>query len=103
MADYFPLSTQETFDHGGNLDVDTTAEALTSTSVTCKIGVNVVADASNAGTIYIGNSDVSASAADATTGYPLSAGDAVFLPISSPTKIYCIASEVNQKIYWLAM
>ena len=103
MADYYPFSTQTSFDHGSNLDIDTVAEQMTATSVTCKIGVNVIADAANDGIIYVGNSDVTAGTVATTDGYPLSAGDAVFMPVSNPNKIYCIGSAVNQKIYWLAM
>ena len=92
-----------TFDTGGNSDVDTTAEALTATSFTCRQGVMITAAEDNSGLIYIGNSDVTAAAADSTTGIPISGGESLFFSANNPSSIYVIASAVNQACFWLAV
>jgi len=91
------------FDHGSNLDVDTTAEQLTTTSIPCKVGILIRADHANTGDIYIGNSDVTAGTEGATDGMQLKAGDAVFLEISNANLIYVIGSAINQKVYFLTI
>ena len=97
-----------TFDTGGNLSVGTSAELLTAstgTTFTCTQGVMVTADSSNSTVIFIGNSDVTAGAADATTGIPISAGESIFFSASGPQLVYVIASSAvaDQKVYWLAV
>jgi len=92
-----------TFDTGANLDVDTSAEVLTSTDFDTTQGVMITADSDNSGVVYIGNSDVDAGATDATSGIPLSAGESLFFSANNPSSIYVIGSAVNQKVYWLAV
>jgi len=94
---------QGSLDTGSNLDIDTTAEQITSTSYAAKVGVLFRADADNSGVIYIGNSDVTAGTTAATDGLPLSAGDAVFLQINNANIPYAIGSAVNQKIYFMVV
>ena len=92
-----------TFKTGANLDVDTSAEVLTSTDFDTTQGVMITADSSNSGIVYIGNSDVDAGATDATSGLPLSAGESLFFSANNPSSIFVIGSAVNQKVYWLAV
>ena len=94
---------QGSLDTGSNLDIDTAAEQITSTSYPATVGVLFRADADNSGVIYLGNSDVTAGTTAATDGLPLSAGDAVFLQISNANLVYGIGSAVNQKIYFLVV
>lgn len=96
-------SVSSTLDHGSNLDIDTTAEQITSTSFACKFGVTLRADVTNTGTLYIGNSDVTVSGTAATDGIPLGPGDSLFLPVTNSNIPYAIASANNQKIYWVAV
>lgn len=96
-------SVSSTLDHGSNLDVDTSAEQITSTSFACKFGVTLKADITNTGIIYIGNSDVTASGTAATDGFPLSAGETLTLEVSNSNIPYAIASANNQKIFWVAV
>jgi len=92
-----------TFDTGANLDVDTSAEVLTSTDFDTTQGVIITADSDNSGTVFIGNSDVDAGSTDATSGIPITAGESIFFSASNPNVIYVIGSAVNQKVYWLAV
>ena len=95
-------SVTSSLDHGSNLDIDTTAEQITTTSFACKFGVTLKADITNTGIIYIGNSDVTAGTTAATDGFPLSAGETLTLEVNNPNLLYAIASANNQKIYWVA-
>ena len=95
-------AVSSSFDHGSNLDIDATAEQITSTSFACKFGVTLKADITNTGIIYVGNSDVTASGTAATDGFPLSAGETLTLEVNNPNLLYAIASTTNQKIYWVA-
>lgn len=92
-----------TLDHGSNLDIDTSAEQITSTSFACKFGVTLRAPIANTGILYIGNSDVTASGTAATDGIPLYPGDSLFLPVTNSNIPYAIASANNQTIYWMAV
>lgn len=96
-------SAVASFDHGGNSDVDNAAEQITATSMVAKKGVTVKAHKDNTGTIYIGNSDVTAGTADATDGFPLEAGEALFLEVSNANVVYAIASVANQKLHFIVV
>lgn len=93
----------EKFDHGSNLDIDTTAEQLTTVSIPCKIGITIKADDDNTGDIYVGNSDVTAGTDPATDGYRLKPGDAIFLEVKNANQIYVIGSAANQKAWFLTV
>lgn len=95
-------AVSSTLDHGSNLDIDTSAEQITTTSFACKFGVTLKADITNTGIIYVGNSDVTAGTTAATDGFPLSAGETLTLEVNNPNLLYAIASANNQKIYWVA-
>ncbi len=95
-------AVSSSFDHGSNLDIDTTAEQITTTSFAAKFGVTIKADITNTGIVYIGNSDVTAGTTAATDGFPLSAGESLTLEVSNSNIPYAIASANNQKVYWVA-
>jgi hypothetical protein len=94
---------QGSLDTGSNLDIDTAAEQITGTSYPATVGVLFRADADNSGVIYLGNSDVTAGTTASTDGFPLSAGDGVFLQISNANLVYGIGSAVNQKIFFMVV
>lgn len=96
-------SAVSSFDHGRNADIDTAAEQITTTSMPAKKGVLVRADPDNTGILYLGNSDVTAESAAATDGYPLYAGEAVFIEVNDANKIYAIASANNQACFFLVV
>lgn len=93
----------EKFDHGSNLDIDAAAEQLTTTSIPCKVGILIKADDDNAGSIYIGNSDVTAGTDPDTDGMRLKAGDTLFFPVKNANQVYAIASVANQKAWFLTV
>jgi hypothetical protein len=79
--------------------VGTSAAAITSTAFNCKRGVGHKADSGNSGTIYVGPSDVTAGSTPATDGWPLAAGEELFLPIDDPRSVYAIASAASQQLH----
>ena len=62
---------------GSKSSIGTSAVQLTTTTVKSNQGVQVLADSDNDGTIYVGSSTVTADGADATTGFPLAAGQSI--------------------------
>lgn len=90
-------------DHGSNRDIDTTAEQITSTSYAAKFGVLIKASPLNTGTVYIGNSDVTAGTTDATDGFPLLPGETVLIKVNNANIPYAIGSANNQIVYWFAV
>jgi len=64
-------------------------------------GIQFKANASNAGTVYVGKIGVTADTTAATSGIPLAAGEGLFLPVKDHTLVYAIASEATQYLHWL--
>jgi len=96
-------SVSGTLDHGSNLDIDTTAEQITSTSFACKFGVTVKSAVDNTATIYIGNSDVTDGDTAGTDGFPLEPGESITLPVTNSNLLYAIAASANQKVFWIGV
>ena len=55
--------------------------------------------AGNTGTIYVGPSDVTAGTTPATDGWPLAAGEEIFLPLADPRTVFAVASAANQQLH----
>ena len=96
-------SVSATLDHGSNLDIDTTAEQITTTSFAAKFGVTVKSAVDNTDTVYIGNSDVTAGTTAATDGFPLEPGESITLPVNNSNLLYAIGAAANQKVFWSAV
>lgn len=96
-------SVSATLDHGSNLDIDTTAEQITTTSFSAKFGVTVKSAVDNTDTVYIGNSDVTAGTTAATDGFPLEPGESITLPVNNSNLLYAIGAAANQKVFWSAV
>ena len=96
-------AVSSSFDHGSNLDIDTSAEQITSTSFACKFGVTVKSAVDNTDTVYIGNSDVTAGTTAATDGFPLEPGESITLPVNNSNLLYAIGATANQKVFWSAV
>jgi len=82
----------------GQVLVGTTIVQVVAQPIDIMKGVQLKAASSNAGTIYIGRDTVSS-----TTGFPLLAGESVFISVEDVTKIKAIASEASQGLSWLAL
>lgn len=93
------------FEHGSVGSIGGTAVALSTLSGNFAPlkGIQILADPANgAGVIYVGKSDVTANSAAATDGYPLYAGNSIFIPLELISLIYFIGSTSGLKIFWLA-
>lgn len=68
-------------------------------------GIQIYAHEDNENVIYLGfSSDVTADGADATSGFPLSAGDSINLPARNISEIYVIADGAGtNKVYWIVL
>jgi hypothetical protein len=91
------------FDHGRKSSIGTSAVQLTTTSMHAPRGVQIKAALANSGTVYVGNSDVTAGAADATDGFPLAPGEALFVPIDDPSKVYVVGTAAGQVVHFLVV
>lgn len=93
----FPIRT------GRKSSISTTAAPLTTVDETGLRGVQIVADAGNAGTIYVGESSaITADSADGTDGYPIAAGDTVVIPTLRADELYVITSSGStDKVWWM--
>lgn len=80
--------------------VGASAVQITSAVTHCQDGVQLKAADTNTGIVYVGASTVTANAADATDGFPLSAGQGLFVPITDASLIYVIASAAAQSVFW---
>ena len=98
----YGVAPQATMDHGRKSNIDTSAVVIGGSFVP-KQGVLVKAHSSNTGIVFLGNSDVTADSADATDGYPLSAGESVFLSAANVNMIYAIGSANDQVVFWIAL
>lgn len=89
------------WDHGQKSIGTSAAFLVTNTATRCAKGVQIKAASGNAGVVYIGKSDVTANTATATDGYPLSAGEEVFVPTDDAADVFAIASEASQGVFFL--
>lgn len=69
--------------------------------IIAKRGFILKADPANSNTIYVGTSHVSATALK--VGFPLAAGDSLFIEITESKNIWFDADAVGQELYWLAI
>ena len=73
-----------------------TAVPLTDESTSLTSGVRVKALADNTGTVYVGDENVAAA-----TGYPLAAGEEVFVEINDLATVYVDAAEDGDAVAYL--
>lgn len=85
----------------GNMQITgSTAIQIFSASVPAQWAI-VKARLANAGTVYVGKSDVTADTANTTGGYPLEAGEAIGVPCSNINQIY-IRGTTGDGVAWIA-
>lgn len=95
--------TVHSFDHGRKSSVGTTPVQLVATSLQATRGVQLKAASDNSAAVYVGNSDVTADSADATDGFPLAAGEGLFVAVDDASKIYLRAASGTQKVFYLVL
>lgn len=95
--------TVNLFNHGRKSGIGTTAVPLSSGAVPAAKGVQLRAANSNTASVFVGNSDLTTDTADLTDGFPLAAGEALFVPVNDAQKIYLRSTAANQKVFWFAI
>lgn len=89
--------TADRFIHGAKT-VGTTRAQLTTRDFKCFKGVMLKTPVANTGVVYIGGGSVTNNNADETGGIPLAPGDAIGLPVESPSLLYVVADDADQVI-----
>lgn len=97
------VETFKRFQTGRKSSVGAVAVQLTATSIKTKKGVLIKAADDNAGIVYVGTSTVTADAADATSGFPILASEWVEIEVDDVSSVYVIASQADQKVYWVTI
>ncbi len=87
------------WDHG-RVVVGTSAVQVIAAATQAFKGIQVKAGPNNAGIIYVGKSDVTDGDTVATDGYPLAAGEEIFIPTDNPSTVYAIASQAAQDLFF---
>tara|TARA_R100000742_G_C4226020_1_gene48632 strand:+ start:179 stop:472 length:294 start_codon:yes stop_codon:yes gene_type:complete len=89
---------------GSKTGITTSAVALSSTDLHAHRGVQIVAATGNANPIYIGQSaSVTADSAEATDGYPLSAGESIVIPVIDPNTVYVVSAAGTGKAFYVSV
>lgn len=91
------------FDHGRKSSIGTLTVQLLTTAGKATRGVQLKAAAGNSADVYVGNSDVTTDSADATDGFPLAAGEGLFVAVDDASKIYLRAASGTQKVFYLVL
>ena len=97
-------STVENLRVVGTGEVEGATSATALPSIAARF-VTLRAFIGNTGTVYVGLSGVTVpdGTADAVSGYPLAAGEALTLPLlASMDEIYYICSDADQDIHYIA-
>lgn len=86
----------------GRRTVNTSAvQIFSSTADRAKTGLQIYASSANTGTVYVGESTVTANSSDSTDGYPLTPGKELLIPLVNPNPIYAVASASGQTIWFI--
>lgn len=84
--------------HGANADIDQVAEQLANVQTTLQRGAWIKALSTNSGIVYVGLEGVTTA-----TGYPLSAGQELAIPVDKLSNVYVIASADNQAVRYIGI
>ena len=95
--------TVNSFRHGRTSGIGTSAVSLVDTAVPAAKGVQVRAADGNTAAVYVGNQGLTTDTNDDTDGFPLRAGEALFVPVNDAAKVFVISTVANQKVFWFAI
>lgn len=82
----------------GKKSVTETPVALTTASISVKVGVHVKCPTTNTSTVYIGGRNILTSQAD---GYPLDAGESIFIECDLVSKIFARSEKGTQTVHFI--
>lgn len=95
--------TVHAFKHGRKSEIGESAVPLVGAPTAVTRGVQLKAAADNMAEVYVGNSNVTIDVADATDGFPLAAGEGLFVAVDDASKIYLCASSEDQQVFYLLL
>lgn len=85
----------------GGFSAGTTAAQLSTNDRELKGGVQLVADNGNTNIVYVGvRENITAGTDNALDGFPLTAGQAIFLPVTTESEVWIIAAAASQGIHF---
>ena len=86
-----------------NLTTTNITQVITRTGLSPDKGVQFKAGLDNAGVVYVGDAFITSNVAEEYCGFPLDAGESVFLPVSDVTILYAKAGTANDKLHWVVL
>lgn len=90
------------FFHQEKTSIGATALQLSATSIQLQVGIEIKAAAANStGIVYVGKSTVTAGGTDTTDGFPLAAGERLFLAIDDVSSVWVIGSTTGLAVSWI--
>jgi hypothetical protein len=88
--------------HQEKTSIGATALQLSATAIEIQTGIEIkAATANGSGIVYVGKSTVTAGGTDTTDGFPLAAGERVFLAIDDVSKVWVIGSTTGLAVSWI--
>lgn len=96
-------STVDSPIQSGHVSVSSTRVAVTSNETNFIRGVLLRASPSNSVSIYIGGANVTADTAATSGGFPLAAGDSLFLEIQDLRSLFVVAASGTSDLAWLSI
>lgn len=87
----------------GHGAVGTGATPLTDNVTQFVKGVVLKAAEANTAPIYLGGYNVTADAAESSGGFPLAAGETLFLAIEDLNRLYAVSTAAAQDVAWIAV
>ena len=84
--------------YSGTKQISTSAQKISSTSIQARQGVTVLASSGNVGSIYVGNSGVTATGGN--EGFPLKGNLGVTLPIDDVSNIWVVGQNTTDRVHW---
>ena len=87
---------------GSKADIGISASPITTQNLNASRGVQIMSSTNNSVTVYVGPQGVTAgTSSPLTDGYPLSAGEAVVVPLIEPNKIYVVTASSTASISYM--
>ena len=87
----------------GAMTIGTTAVKVSNSSRVLSTGIQIIADAGNAGDVYVGSRpNLTTEATAATSGVKLPASATILYPAHLESDVYLIASEADQKVTFVS-
>jgi len=86
----------------GGTTVGTSVSSLSDNDRELDAGVQVIADPTNTGIIYVGVRDTLTADAAATAGFPLTEGQSLFLPVRRESDIKLVSDTTSQTLHFMS-